>query len=324
MSGLALLCGKSEAVPLLVDGVEIFRDSEVLLDWMRRRPGEIAWLAIAADVSDAEAVAERVRALDPHVSVVLAGAGRAPESLLPVAAGEPDRRAMVAELATGIAHDVGTPLTTILGYADLLAGSAHDDKNRGRARRIVEQVHRLRDLIDTLTEMSSVPTTSARSVDLAATLEQAIESFRPRLEHAGVEVDWRSEVTPPVLGDAGRLQRALRSVLRKAIESSRAGTTISVSLTSSAATGAESDSDQESAGGIAERELEIRISNPGGRSLSGLDLLVARMVVEDHGGTLSRADDPDDAAEFRLAFPAASASGSASTSVSPSHDLDEP
>ena len=40
-------------------------------------------------------------------------------------------------------------MTTILGYAELLAKSALDAKNRKRASTIVEQVHRVSDLIET-------------------------------------------------------------------------------------------------------------------------------------------------------------------------------
>ncbi len=60
----------------------------------------------------------------------------------------------LADLAARIAHDVGTPMTAILGYAELIEKSIGDDKNRKRARNIIDQAHRVNQLLQELLRTS--------------------------------------------------------------------------------------------------------------------------------------------------------------------------
>ena len=79
-----------------------------------------------------------------------------------------EQLAALSTITAGIAHDVGTPMTTILGYAELLERSVPDDKSRERARHIVEQVRRVTDLLQTLLNIArprrAEPSQSAQPV----------------------------------------------------------------------------------------------------------------------------------------------------------------
>jgi PAS domain S-box-containing protein len=85
-----------------------------------------------------------------------------------------DKITSIAALTAGIAHDIGTPLTTILGYAELLVKSASDEKNRKRAITIIEQVNRVTDLLEMLRNLAQMEDHSAASV----ALDQALDAYR--------------------------------------------------------------------------------------------------------------------------------------------------
>ena len=89
-----------------------------------------------------------------------------------------EKIAAIAALTAGIAHDIGTPMTTILGYAELLAKSANDEKNRKRAVTIVEQVNRVTDLIEMLRNLAQTEDPAARSV----ALDEALDAYREKFD----------------------------------------------------------------------------------------------------------------------------------------------
>lgn len=63
-----------------------------------------------------------------------------------------------------VAHDARTPLTTIAGFADLLAGDdTLPDETRDMARTIVEETRRLTEILETFfDEISSTRTPTDR------------------------------------------------------------------------------------------------------------------------------------------------------------------
>ena len=154
MSGLVVLQGSSNlnsSFPL--QATEILRDPEDLVERVRSGSGGIAWVAIAPDCDDPAELARRIRAANPAIGVILLGADRDSAADGPFAPGA-EKLASIVALTTDIAHDVGTPLTAILGYAELIAKSVGDEKNRKRATTIVAQVHRVRELIENLMNVS--------------------------------------------------------------------------------------------------------------------------------------------------------------------------
>jgi signal transduction histidine kinase len=119
----------------------------------------IRWVALAPDVDDPLALAQRIRTADPDVGIVLLGRDPAswaelPGGRAPVLASD---ETFLADVAADIAHQVGTPMTAILGYAEMLQKSASDEKSSRRATRIVEQVHRVSGLLEKLLEASRRP-----------------------------------------------------------------------------------------------------------------------------------------------------------------------
>lgn len=83
-------------------------------------------------------------------------------------------------LPAWVAHDLRTPLTGILGYADLLAMDGVDeDSRRSYARTILAEAVRLRDLIDDLEAGRPTGTPAAEDEDRVAALGAADVLTKP-------------------------------------------------------------------------------------------------------------------------------------------------
>jgi len=219
---------------------------------------------------------------------------------------EEEKLAALNALTGGIAHDIGTPMTAILGYAELLAKSVDDEKNRKRATTIVEQVHRVGELIDTLLNLVRMEERPLIPMELTGVLEKALGIYRDRFKRRGIEVERDDRPTPLILGDPGRLHRLLLTLFFAALEAMPDGGTLRVSL----AENGNSDVELRVAdtGPGLDPALRDRIMKPTAvedphATGSGLGLVLARTIVEEHAGEISLASEPGHGTEFRITFP---------------------
>lgn len=325
MSDFVVLRGQSnEDGGLTTENAKIFRDVETLLERIQTAPGEISCVSISADFEDRSRIVQQIREADSTVSVVLLGVGRAPADAVPDAlrdvepgesralremrqrALEAEKLASVTALTAGIAHDVGTPMTAILGYAELIAKSVGDEKNRKRATTIAEQVHRVSNLIETLVNLSRTEAGHRRPLELTDILDRALDFYREKFKHHGVEVERHYDRAPQILGDPARLHQVLLSLFLNALEAMADGGMLRVSLAETDAGDAQvrvSDT-----GPAIAPDLQARIFEPGSStnqraSGRGLGLRVAKTIVEEHGGTIALTSELDLGTEFRLIFP---------------------
>jgi len=214
--------------------------------------------------------------------------------------------AAVGTLTAGIAHDVGTPMNVILGYAEMLERSLEKPRNRERAAIIAAQVRRVSGLVRTLLDMARPRHIQPVPVDLASTLEHSLAFFQEKLRHRGIEVEKRFEEVPPVMGDPDRLQQVFLNLLVNAADAMPDGGRLRVTLEAT-------DGDRvtvrirDTGVGIAPDELgrifeAFYTTKDHGRG-SGLGLVVARGIVLDHGGSIDVTSEPGKGTEFAIALP---------------------
>ncbi len=150
---------------------------------------------------------------------------------------ETDRRACEAErlasiglLAAGLAHDIGTPMNVILGYAEMLRDSLSEERDRERVRIISEQVRRVSDLVRILTNLARPHEATREPVALAKLLEDSLAFYREKLHARRIDVRRSFEVVPDVLADEGRLQQVFLNLLVNAADAMPTGGSLDVSL----------------------------------------------------------------------------------------------
>ena len=61
-----------------------------------------------------------------------------------------DRQAVPDEVLSALAHELRTPISVIVGYAELIEKRSTEDRTREAARLILEAADRLRSAIDAL------------------------------------------------------------------------------------------------------------------------------------------------------------------------------
>lgn len=218
------------------------------------------------------------------------------------------------DLMVYLAHDLKTPLTSVIGYLTLLRdeGQISEELREKYLSISLEKAERLEDLINEFFEITrfslSSITLEYSNVNLTRLLEQLTYEFQPMLSEKNLTCSLEMERDMTLRCDVDQMQRVLDNLLRNAVNYSFEGGTIRI--------GAAQEGDSmkirfsNRGNTIPKEKLErifeqfyrldsARSSRSGG---AGLGLAIAKEIVELHQGTIT-ARSEDERIEFEVTFP---------------------
>jgi PAS domain S-box-containing protein len=219
---------------------------------------------------------------------------------------EAEQLAALSTITAGIAHDVGTPMTTILGYAELIQSSTGEEKNRVRATHIVDQVRRVTDLLRTLLNVARPRRAEPGPLNVVDTLDHSVEFFREKLRGHGVEVERRYSVKPTLIADRDRLEQVFLNLIVNAADAMPMGGTLRVAVEMPDPEVVEIRI-EDTGTGIAPDALArifdaFYTTKERGKG-TGLGLLVSQQIVRDHGGRIQVESEEGQGTCFTIQLP---------------------
>ncbi|HHU70440.1 MAG TPA: HAMP domain-containing histidine kinase [Clostridiales bacterium] len=202
------------------------------------------------------------------------------------------------ELITSVAHDLRTPLTSIIGYLDLVSTKELSPETQVKYVEIAyNKSLRLENLIEDLFTYTKFDFGEVqpvmREVDLVKLINQLLDEFYPRFQDYKLEYSFQTSVEAAVINvDGDLLARALANLISNAITYGKSGRYISINLDKQE--GCIVISIINYGDVIPEADLKkifqkfyrvetSRSSETGG---SGLGLAIADRIISIHGGTL--------------------------------------
>lgn len=202
------------------------------------------------------------------------------------------------DLVLYLAHDLKTPLASVLGYLDLLqeAKDLPPEQRQKYTGIAVKKAQRLEELTDELFEAARFNladlSPQLETIDLSKLLEQEVFEFQPMLEGKKLSIQLDCPETLPLSCDPGMLQRVLDNLLRNGVSYSREGTALQVAARKDA--GQVTLSVKNQGATIPPDKLERIFQQfyrlDPSRSTSGgwgLGLAIAKRIVEAHRGTIA-------------------------------------
>lgn len=217
------------------------------------------------------------------------------------------------DLIVYLAHDLKTPLTSVIGYLSLLRDESDislplREKYLGIA---LNKAERLEDLINEFFEITrfnlSNLSLERSKIDLKLMLEQVCFEFKPMLSEKELDIDLSFEGDTSVRLDINKMQRVFDNLLRNAINYSFEDTTIDIIV--------ERGKDlkikfinngdtipKEKLDRLFEQFFRLDSSRGTGSGGSGLGLSIAKEIVELHNGELT-ATSFDEMIEFKMEIP---------------------
>lgn len=217
------------------------------------------------------------------------------------------------DLIMYLAHDLKTPLSSVIGYLTLL----HDEGEIAPALRekylsiALDKANRLEDLINEFFEITRFNLSAIElqygAADLSRLLEQLTFEFQPMLREKNLTCALSTPETFPIRCDANKLQRVFDNLLRNAVLYCYPGTEITVTaerVGNFAVVRFRNRGDTippEKLSRIFEQfyRLDTARSSTGG---AGLGLAIARQITQLHGGSLT-GESRDDTVTFTVTLP---------------------
>ena len=219
------------------------------------------------------------------------------------------------DLVVYLAHDLKTPLTSVMGYLMLLQEEPDISKEMRQKYLdiVVRKAERLEQLINEFFEITRFNLTTMEleksRVDFGRLLEQTIYEFQPMLEQKSMTCRLNAAQDLMVLCDGDKMQRVVDNLLRNSILYGYEGTEIVVNV----AIGEEEKmilTCTNRGAAIPKEKLErifdqfyrldsARSTSTGG---SGLGLAIAKEIVRLHGGTIT-AQSEVEVTTFRVELP---------------------
>ncbi|THJ10212.1 MAG: PAS domain S-box protein [Nitrospira sp. CG24C] len=217
-----------------------------------------------------------------------------------------ERLAELGTLASGMAHEIGTPMNVILGRAEYLLQRTADEGMKKGLATIVTQVERITKVMNQLLTFVRRKPSERRAVDLGEIVDDSLEMFQERITHSHVTVDKLIDLSlPPVLADRDQLIQVLINLVMNSLHAMPEGGRLRLSLDRENRHVRLGVSD--TGHGMPE-EIRSKVFDPFfttkdfGKG-TGLGLTVVKGIIEEHGGTIAVESVVDKGTTFWIRLP---------------------
>lgn len=232
-----------------------------------------------------------------------------------------ERLASVGRFASGIAHELGTPLNVVSARAKMIASDLQQSPPvRAHARVIGEQAARMTDMIRQLLDLSRRRSTRMGAVSVGQCVKSVVEMLAPVAAARQVTTETTTpEAALVVRLDPGEAQQVLSNVVLNAIQASREGGLVRVVVEELQARPPALRGGPEGryvrvlvrdeGEGIAPEDLphvfEPFFTTKGPGEGTGLGLAIAEGIVQDAGGWIEVSSAPGQGTQMAIYLPPA-------------------
>ncbi len=129
-----------------------------------------------------------------------------------------------SEFLANMSHEIRTPLNGVVGVADILSGTALDERQAGLVEVIRSSARQVDAMLGDILDLSSMEAgtsvTATAPFPLATSIREATLSHRALAESKGIEfvLDLEPALEATVVGDAGRMRQILDVLIGNAVK----------------------------------------------------------------------------------------------------------
>lgn len=157
--------------------------------------------------------------------------GQISESLQTILDKQMRAERMKIDLITNVSHDLKTPLTSMIGYVDLLKQEPLSDAAQDYVEVLSSRMESLKDMIQDIFDLSKSTSGTAElhleTLDMKKLLEQTLGDMEDAIKSSGMVIrEAMPEMPLKFTGDGKKMYRVLQNLIGNALKYSLAGTRI--------------------------------------------------------------------------------------------------
>jgi PAS domain S-box-containing protein len=221
-----------------------------------------------------------------------------------------ERLASIGTLAAGIAHEINTPIGSILLASRYLQDSmaerdADEDERRG-IEDVVAHAHRCARIVKSVLQFAGQEAPRPEPCDLEACVQGVRDLARHVAEAAGAEVRFRAAAEPlPVRVSRTAIEQVLLNLIRNAVEAGETGGEVEVRT--EAGPGVARVAVRDRGRGMSAEEKTFLFdpfyTTRRAEGGTGLGLSISHGIVTDHGGTIRVESQPGSGTTLTVELP---------------------
>jgi signal transduction histidine kinase/ActR/RegA family two-component response regulator len=215
-------------------------------------------------------------------------------------------------LISGIVHEINNPLSTILGYAQMLAATPQPKPKDRWLKTLQEEARRCQRIVRDMLDVARPRESSLQSLEVVGIAEKALSLVAHPFRTASIEATLHADPgTPPVKADPDALLRLFLNLLTNALhalEGQKGTRRVEVAVKAAAGGEMAEIIVRDNGPGIPPEHLHricdpFFTTKPEGKG-SGLGLSLVEATVREHGGQVDVESSPGAGATFRIVLPA--------------------
>jgi two-component system sensor histidine kinase MprB len=267
--------------------------------------------AAAAETASVAATLRQSRAAASRIESRLGMARQSPEDVGPrldqIAARLAELRTLEAESKRVLAHELKTPLASMRGLTQLLAGFTLSDAERSRVASLLEsEAGKLQSMVTALLDLERLPLrdfeTAANVVDLSSLVRSRVDFLQASTTRRLIA---SCEEGVLVRGEASLIERSVDNLVSNALKY----TTGAVDVVVRSQNGSALLDVEDEGPGLSDSDRErvfqrfFRASSAAGTDGLGLGLALVAEIARWHGGSVSVERASNGGSSFRISFP---------------------
>ena len=217
-----------------------------------------------------------------------------------------ERLASLGRLASGMAHEIRNPLSSIKGFAQYFADKFEEgSEDRSYAAIVIQEVERLNRVITQLLDFARPKEPHLRPYPLSQVLDHPLKLIQADLDKKGIKLTGQPILEDKVRVDSDQITQAFLNIFLNATESMENGGELRIETFLRPEKGGVEIQISDTGSGIAQEDLP-RIFDPffsTKKKGTGLGLAITAKIIEAHKGEISVESKQGKGTTFRIYLP---------------------
>jgi signal transduction histidine kinase/HAMP domain-containing protein len=213
--------------------------------------------------------------------------------------------AAIGELASNVAHEINNPLTSIMGYAELIREETNIENIMKDIDIISAESLRARNIVQQLLEFARKRSLEIKEAHINSLLKETVALISVQLKNARIKISENYGVLPVIMADPNQLKQVFLNIINNSVHSMSGGSgemTITTGANDTHVFAAIADTGHGIPAAVLPKIFEPFFSTKKEKG-TGLGLSISYKIIQSHKGRIDVKSEVDKGTTFTVLLP---------------------